>query len=229
MQSLSKLTQYFANQRTKYNSPVIQQIVNEQKNTNYIPQSIANVAVQVVSMNNTINTNQLINSIAKSISNQAVNNVSVKNMESVIKQIALQTSKNVTPNLVINSLKEISAQINQSPTGPLAQAIIQLAKLNINNFGKDGQLVKVIKEIARNSNDDRNSGKNIVTKIVNIPKPLPESTISNKPESSPLQSPNIKITNGVSSTSTSTSSFPPNFTPYLEQEQVLTHYLLTWS
>src|SRR3954469_18926018 len=87
MQSLSKLTQYFANQGTKYNSPVIQQIVNEQKNTNYIPQSIANVAVQVVSMNNTINTNQLINSIAKSISNQTASNVSVKNKESVIKQI----------------------------------------------------------------------------------------------------------------------------------------------
>ncbi len=184
-QSLSQLAQQIAN-NTSNVSPIIEQISQHKSSGKDVSQAIANVAVQL-SNRGLSNINQQISQTAQLIAKQT--GVHPATVESIIRQLSIQTAKIGGPDVASQSVKQIMTELNQNSNGPLTQAIIQLAKLNSNDAGKTGELLKIIKDIVKDSGGGREKGssgggdggsKTISTKIIErtkiIEKPKPTST-----------------------------------------------------
>jgi hypothetical protein len=178
VQALDQLTQQKA--KLGDSSTMIQQIISQNTNTGFLPQSIVNVAVQLTAGNNSAATDivQKINQTAQLISSQT-QGVSANSIDSVIRQISLQTAKTGGADLSASTVSEIEKEIKLNPKGPLAMSIVKLAKLQESDMGRSGDLLRTIKIIVSGTGDSGNNkenrGKSVVAKMVNTPIPPPQS------------------------------------------------------
>ena len=154
VQALDQLTQQKA--KLGDSSTVIQQIISQNTNTGFLPQSIVNVAVQLAAGNNSATNDivQKINQTAYLISSQT-QGVSAKSIDSVIRQISLQTAKTGGADLSASTVSEIEKEIKLNPKGPLAMSIVKLAKLEESDLGKNGDALKTILTVVKDSNNNK--------------------------------------------------------------------------
>jgi hypothetical protein len=153
-QSLSQLVQQIAN-NTSNISPIIQQISLHKSSTKDISQAIVNSALQI-SNGGLSNISQQISLTAQLIAKQT--GAHPAKIGSILKQLSIQSAKAGGSDLALKSLQQIISQINKNPTPnvPLIQAIGMLA--NSDDMGKTGQLLKIIKDIVKNSRDGKVTG-----------------------------------------------------------------------
>jgi hypothetical protein len=123
---------------------IVQKIIQEQASGSSPSQSIVNIAVQDATGGGK-NVNDEIALAAQIIAKQ-VPNIPVRNIESIIIQMALEISRAQGKAITGQTIFEIASQIKQNPSGVLTQAILQLAKQDTHDNGKTGETVKVIRK-----------------------------------------------------------------------------------
>jgi hypothetical protein len=125
--------------------PTVQKIIQELTSGKSIPQSIVNIAVQDASGGGR-NVNDEIALAAQIIAKQSPG-LPVRNIESIIIQMALEISRAQGKAITGQTIFEVVSQIKLNPNGVLTHAIIQLAKQDTQDNGKTGQTVKTVKTI----------------------------------------------------------------------------------
>ena len=153
---------------------ITQQIAQENSRTNYMPQSIVNVAFQPLSAASGKNIIQLIDETSQIVAKHTTG-VSAKDIDLVIRQISLQSAKANGAKLALESIQDIANIVKQEPKGPVAQALIKLAKLNENNFGNTDEVVKIIDRNIVRDNGQTAGNKRIVERVTSAPIPPPPS------------------------------------------------------
>ena len=153
---------------------ITEQIAQENSRTNYMPQSIVNVAFQPLSGASGKNLLQLIDQTSQIIAKHTTG-VSAKDIDLVIRQISLQSAKANGAKLALESIQDIANIVKQEPKGPVAQALIKLAKLNENNFGNTDEVVKIIDRNIVKDNGQTAGNKRIVERVTSAPIPPPPS------------------------------------------------------
>jgi hypothetical protein len=137
--------------------PTVQKIIQEITMGKSIPQSIVNIAVQDASGGGR-NVNDEIALAAQIIAKQFPG-LPVRNIESIIIQMALEISRAQGKSITGQTIFEIASQIKQNPNGVLTQAIIQLAKQDTHDNGKTGQTATVVQKVVKVSSNNGGSSK----------------------------------------------------------------------
>lgn len=73
--------------------------------------------------------------------------------------MALEISRAQGKAITGQTIFEVASQIKQNPNGVLTQAIIQLAKQDIHDGGKNGQTATVVQKIVKVSSNNGGSSK----------------------------------------------------------------------
>jgi hypothetical protein len=136
---------------------IVQKIVQEQASGSSPSQSLVNIAVQDATGGGK-NVNEEIALAAQIIAKQA-SDIPLRNIESIIIQMALEISRAQGKAITGQTIFEIASQIKQNPNGVLTQALLQLAKQDIQDNGKTGQTTDVIKTIIVQSKQNDNAEK----------------------------------------------------------------------
>jgi hypothetical protein len=126
---------------------IVQKIIQEQASGSSPSQSIVNIAVQDATGGGK-NVNDEITLAAQIIAKQAPN-IPLRNIESIIIQMALEISRAQGKAITGQTIYEIASQIKQNPNGVLTQAILQLVKQDIHDTGKTGQTASIIKKVGK--------------------------------------------------------------------------------
>jgi hypothetical protein len=132
--------------------PIVQKILQEQASGKSPIQSIVNIAVQDATGGGR-NVNDEIALAAQIIAKQSPG-TPVRNIESIIIQMALEISRAQGKAITGQTIFEIASQIKQNPNGILTQAILQLAKQDTQDNGKTGQTANTVKTIVVESKKD---------------------------------------------------------------------------
>jgi hypothetical protein len=151
--------------------PIVQKIFQEQASGKNPIQSIVNIAVQDATGGGR-NVNDEIALAAQIIAKQSPG-IPVRNIESIIIQMALEISRAQGKAITGQTIFEIANQIKQNPNGVLTQAILQLAKQDAQDNGKAGQTSKIIKTvIVESKKSEEVSQKDKVVQSVGAPNKL---------------------------------------------------------
>jgi hypothetical protein len=145
--------------------PTVQKIIQEKATGKSISQSLVNIAVQEASGGGK-NVNDEIALAAQIIAKQSPG-IPVRNIESIIIQMALEISKAQGKAITGQTIFEIASQIKQNPNGVLTQAIMQLALKDTHDNGKTGQTANVIQKVAKASKEGRERSANRETQLTN--------------------------------------------------------------
>jgi hypothetical protein len=151
-QSLARFASLLSSDSSKL-LPIVQKILQEQASGNSPTQSIVNIAVQDATGGGR-NVNDEIALAAQIIAKQSPG-TPVRNIESIIIQMALEISRAHGKAISGQTIFELASQIKQNPNGVLTQAIIQLAKQDTHDSGKTGQTTNIIRNVV--SKKDRDS------------------------------------------------------------------------